>query len=228
MHVLRAGAKCCERLQTKIKTPQLFSVQQSTKRSCIFKQACNFHCQFCFKFVWPFSGDQSLKGLNILLDSNKKVQLNTFSKLINQGRFTTCPFKFSISYDLNWLFQKKILVQFYWIFRLSDNIYKYIFKMNKKHRKRIKICFKQIIFFVVVVAGIPLNCFLSSKLGNFLLIHDDSEQVCYTRYQVLFYLWWIRPVPKHCKVSKYYDQDYRWKISFQKALLTIQVIPQQK
>ena len=83
-------------------------------------------------------------------------------------------------------------------------------------------------FFFVFVAGIPSNCFLSSKLGNFLLIHDDSEQVCYTRYQVLFYLWWIRPVPKHCKVSKHYDQDYRWKISFQKALLTIQVIPQQK
>ena len=32
-------------------------------------------------------------------------------------------------------------------------------------------------------------------------------QVCYTRYQVSIYLWWIRPVLKKCKVPKYYDQD---------------------
>ena len=31
-------------------------------------------------------------------------------------------------------------------------------------------------------------------------------QVCYTRYQVSFYLWWIVSVLKYCKVPKYYDQ----------------------
>ena len=200
-------------------------MQQSTKRSCIFKQACNFHWQFCFKYVWPFSGDQSLKGLNILLDSNKKVQLNAFSKLISQGRFTTCPFKFSISYSLNWLFQKKFwsnFIEYSGFLAIYTNKY---LKWIKSIERGWKYVSSKTIF---SVAGIPSNCFLSSKLGNFLLIHDDSEQVCYTRYQVTFYLWWIRPVLKHCKVSKYYDQDYRWKISFQKALLTIQVIPQQK
>ena len=34
-------------------------------------------------------------------------------------------------------------------------------------------------------------------------------QVCYTRYQVSFYLWWIGYVLKYCKVPKYYDQDCR-------------------
>ena len=38
-------------------------------------------------------------------------------------------------------------------------------------------------------------------------------QVCYTRYHVSFYLWLIRPVLKHCKVPKYYDQDCRWRAS---------------
>ena len=32
-------------------------------------------------------------------------------------------------------------------------------------------------------------------------------QVCYTRYQVSFYLWWIGSVLKYCKLPKYYDQD---------------------
>ena len=32
-------------------------------------------------------------------------------------------------------------------------------------------------------------------------------QVCYSRYQVSFYLWQIGPVLKHYKVSKYYQQD---------------------
>ena len=32
-------------------------------------------------------------------------------------------------------------------------------------------------------------------------------QVCYTRYQVLFYFWWSGSVVKYCKVPKYYDQD---------------------
>ena len=41
-------------------------------------------------------------------------------------------------------------------------------------------------------------------------------QVCYTRYQVSFYLWWIRPVLKYCKVSKYYNQDGR--LLFRKVL----------
>ena len=34
-------------------------------------------------------------------------------------------------------------------------------------------------------------------------------QVCYTRYHVSFYLWLIESVLKHCKVPKYYDQDWR-------------------
>ena len=34
-------------------------------------------------------------------------------------------------------------------------------------------------------------------------------QVCYTRYHVSFYLWWIGSVLKYCKVPKYYDQDCR-------------------
>ena len=32
-------------------------------------------------------------------------------------------------------------------------------------------------------------------------------QVCYTRYQVSFYLWGIESALKYCKVPKYYDQD---------------------
>ena len=35
-------------------------------------------------------------------------------------------------------------------------------------------------------------------------------QVCYTRYKVSFYLWWIGPVLKYCNVPKYYDQDCRF------------------
>ena len=34
-------------------------------------------------------------------------------------------------------------------------------------------------------------------------------QVCYTRYQVSFYLSWIGSLLKYCKVPKYYDQDCR-------------------
>ena len=34
-------------------------------------------------------------------------------------------------------------------------------------------------------------------------------QVCCTRYQVSFYLRWIRSVLRYCKVPKYYDQDCR-------------------
>ena len=34
-------------------------------------------------------------------------------------------------------------------------------------------------------------------------------QVCYIRYQVSFYLWWIGSLLKYCKVPKYYDQDCR-------------------
>ena len=32
-------------------------------------------------------------------------------------------------------------------------------------------------------------------------------QVCYTKYQYLFYLRQVGPVLKNCKVPKYYDQD---------------------
>ena len=33
-------------------------------------------------------------------------------------------------------------------------------------------------------------------------------QVCHIRYHVSFYLWLIGSVLKHCKVPKYYGQDY--------------------
>ena len=33
-------------------------------------------------------------------------------------------------------------------------------------------------------------------------------QVCYTRYQFLFYLWLSGTVLKHCRVLKDYDQDF--------------------
>ena len=33
------------------------------------------------------------------------------------------------------------------------------------------------------------------------------NQVCYTRYQVSLYFWWIGSLLKRCKVPKYYDQD---------------------
>ena len=31
-------------------------------------------------------------------------------------------------------------------------------------------------------------------------------KVCYTGYQVLFYLWWVGPVLKYCKCPKYYEK----------------------
>ena len=34
-------------------------------------------------------------------------------------------------------------------------------------------------------------------------------QLCYTRYQVPFYLWWIGHVLKHCKVPKYYAENVK-------------------
>ena len=48
--------------------------------------------------------------------------------------------------------------------------------------------------------------------GNLWLIY----QVCYTRYHVLFYLWWIEHVLKHGKVPKYYDQDCRYEVNYNK------------
>ena len=42
-------------------------------------------------------------------------------------------------------------------------------------------------------------------------------QVCYTRYKVSFYLWWIEPVLKYCNVPKYYDQDCRFEKPNQSA-----------
>ena len=35
------------------------------------------------------------------------------------------------------------------------------------------------------------------------------HQVCYTRYQVSFYLRRIGSALEHCKVPRYYDQDCR-------------------
>ena len=46
------------------------------------------------------------------------------------------------------------------------------------------------------------------------LVRQLVYQVCYTRYQVLFYLWWIRSLLKYCKVPKYYDQDCRILVEF--------------
>ena len=40
------------------------------------------------------------------------------------------------------------------------------------------------------------------------LVRRLVNQVCYTRCQVSFYLWWIGSVLKYFKVPKYYDQDY--------------------
>ena len=34
-------------------------------------------------------------------------------------------------------------------------------------------------------------------------------QVCYARYWISFYLWWIGSVLKYCKIPKYYDQNCR-------------------
>ena len=33
-------------------------------------------------------------------------------------------------------------------------------------------------------------------------------QVCHIRYHISFYLWLIGSILKHCKVPKYYGQDY--------------------
>ena len=32
-----------------------------------------------------------------------------------------------------------------------------------------------------------------------------EKQVCNSGYQVSFYSWWLRPVPKLCKVPTYHD-----------------------
>ena len=44
-------------------------------------------------------------------------------------------------------------------------------------------------------------------LGRMQLTRQLVYQVCYTRYKVSFYWWWIGPVLKYCKVPKYYHQD---------------------
>ena len=35
------------------------------------------------------------------------------------------------------------------------------------------------------------------------------DKVFYSRYQALFYLWWMKPVLKFWKITKYYEQNYR-------------------
>ena len=49
----------------------------------------------------------------------------------------------------------------------------------------------------------------SNKTGqdNKELVRQLVYQVCYTKYHVLFYLWLIMSLLKHCKVPKYYDRD---------------------
>ena len=46
-------------------------------------------------------------------------------------------------------------------------------------------------------------------------------QVCYTRYQVSFYLWQIGLVLKHCKISKYKHQDCS---RFKRAHINVEII----
>ena len=41
------------------------------------------------------------------------------------------------------------------------------------------------------------------------LVRQLVYQICYTRYQIFFYLWWIGSVIKYFKVPKYYDLDCR-------------------
>ena len=38
------------------------------------------------------------------------------------------------------------------------------------------------------------------------LVRQLEDQVCYSRYQISFYLWWFRPKRNYQKVPKYYDQ----------------------
>ena len=38
------------------------------------------------------------------------------------------------------------------------------------------------------------------------LVTQLEYQVCYSRYQISFYLWWFRPKRNYQKVPKYYDQ----------------------
>ena len=45
------------------------------------------------------------------------------------------------------------------------------------------------------------------------LVRQVEYQVSYTRYQVSFFSWRIGPVLKHCKVPKYFDQDWEMKNS---------------
>ena len=59
------------------------------------------------------------------------------------------------------------------------------------------------------------------------------HQVCYARYQVSLYLWWIGSVLKYCKGPKYYDQDcsfsnlgndFLWKFYWGKLMLRLKYI----
>ena len=54
------------------------------------------------------------------------------------------------------------------------------------------------------------------------LVRKFVYQVCYTGYQVPFYLWWMEPVLKYCKVLKYYDQD-SLKIFFSASTLLMMI-----
>ena len=55
-----------------------------------------------------------------------------------------------------------------------------------------------------------LKCFLISEGPTFLdvlqIVRQQVYQICYTRYQFSFYVWWIRHYRKHCKVPEWYDQ----------------------
>ena len=71
-------------------------------------------------------------------------------------------------------------------------------------------------WFLAATVGV---CFVEGGLGAGLrphlhlwfltvrkLVRQLEDQVCYSRYQISFYLWWFRPKRNYQKVPKYYDQ----------------------
>ena len=65
---------------------------------------------------------------------------------------------------------------------------------------------KRIIIIIIIIEIFPI---FSKSYVVRQLVRQLVHQVCYTRYQVSSYLWWIESVIKYVKVPKYYDQDCR-------------------